>query len=73
MIKNPTEEKIKKIEDRVEQKLSGLALQDVREGLGVSQAVFGDILGISEEEVADLELNGIDADRLHKIQETYGS
>jgi len=73
MMQNPTDEQIKKIEERVEAKVRGNALRQVREHLGVSQAVFADILNITEEEVANLELKGIDAAKLQKIQETYGA
>jgi DNA-binding transcriptional regulator YiaG len=73
MMENPTEEKIQELENLVEKKARGAALTKLRNHLGVSQEVFAGILGISEEELEDLELNGIDADMLQKIQETYGS
>lgn len=72
MMKNPTEKEIKEHEERVEQALRGVALTDIRKSLGVSQEIFGVILGISEEEVEDLELNGIDADKLQEIKEFFG-
>jgi len=72
MMKNPTEKEIKEHEDRVERKLRGIALNKIRKELGVSQEIFGVMLGISEEEVDDLELNGIAADKLQEIKEFFG-
>lgn len=73
IIENPTEEEIKKTAEPAEQKIRGITLRKIRTHLGASQKLFAEILGISEEDLDELESNGIDADKLQKIQETYGS
>jgi DNA-binding transcriptional regulator YiaG len=71
MMKNPSEEEIKEMEELIAQQVRGITLQKIRESLGVSQDIFGVMLGISEEQVNDLELNGIAADKLQEIQEIF--
>jgi DNA-binding transcriptional regulator YiaG len=72
MMKNETPEEIKATEDRMKIRMIGIELTEIRHRLGVSEATFANMLGVSEDHLEDLELGDINEEELQMIQELFG-
>jgi DNA-binding transcriptional regulator YiaG len=72
MMKDETPEEIKATEDRLKIRMIGIELTEIRHNLGVSEATFANMIGVSEDRLEDLELGDITEDELQVIHEAFG-